>query len=118
MGYRLDVQCVNSPLDFYGTKLYGYVEDEEELQSYKYLQKIGKINHDEYYPVWFYGCDNQMTLSKEEFEKFARLYEQDMRTFITPYLREIGHDENFSWADCTNMEEIIAADGDKIISWG
>lgn len=125
MGYRLDVHTEDGRISFYGTKLYGYVKDEEDLASYRYLDKIGKIDPEQYY-LWDYGCENEMRLTKEEFAEFAKLYEQDSRTFLTPYRRTIGYHENWTWAECgsacfngaNSMAELVESEGDKIISWG
>lgn len=125
MGYKLDVTTEDGRLSYYGTKLYGYVHDEKELASYRYLEKIGKLDPEQYY-FWGEGSDHEMRLTKEEFAEFAKLYEQDVRSFLTPYRRKIGYHENWSWAECdsvcfngvTSMAELVESDGDKIISWG
>ena len=36
MGYRLEVRKIEDKSLFYGTKLFGYVQDPEELKSIKF----------------------------------------------------------------------------------
>ena len=54
MGYRLEVTQVGGTLSYYGTKLYGYVEDETALKSYKFLRDNGYFDADDV--VFTYGA--------------------------------------------------------------
>lgn len=105
MGYRL---CVSDPehhLKFYGTKLYGYT-DEHILESYKYLESIGKVN---YFTTFSGGIDNEMTLTSAQFREFIHLYRKDIFKKCAFEMSDI-HEYNA-------IEEMLATESDKIVSW-
>ena len=105
MGYRLSISDPENGLKFYGTKLYGYT-DERKLESYKYLESIGKV--DEF--TTFSDCiDNEMTLTPEQFREFIHLYKED-------FLNQAGFDMS-EIHDYDKIEEILATESDKIVSW-
>lgn len=118
MGYRLSIECKNNPeLRYYGTKLYGYVNKESDLLSYKYLLKIGKIHEiakeNPYYEtindiIWDYGCDNEVCLTSEQFAEFVEHYSQDLCD---------KYDSLYSLSFLRKIVRIIAEPGDKIIEW-
>lgn len=93
MGYRLEIKKIvetdNSELKiidiFYGTKLYGY-EEENTLLSYIYLVSIGKLEHDEYFG---YNSNQMICLNKKEFTIFSYLYNMDYNNYKTPYEKKI-----------------------------
>lgn len=106
MGYRLNIEDPEHHLNFYGTKLYGYV-DERSLESYKYLRSIEKVNDD----TMFCDCwDNECTLTPEQFAKFISLYEED-------YFKDAGYKMN-THPKYEAIEEMLKTNSDKIISWG
>ena len=105
MGYRLDVSDPENHLKFNGTKLYGYT-DERKLESYKYLESIGKV--DEF--TTFTDCiDNEMTLTSAEFREFMHLYRED-------FFNHAGFDMN-EIHDYDKIEEMLATESDKIVRW-
>lgn len=85
MGYRLDIFKIeeNEKFDkeikniYYGTKLFGYVE-EEELLSYMYLKSVGKLNGDEYFD---YSSDISIPLNQIELTIFLNLYNIDLKKY-------------------------------------
>lgn len=105
MGYRLNVYDPEHRLKFYGTKLYGYT-DERKLESYKYLESIGKVDD---LTTFSGGIDNEMTLTPEQFREFIRLYGADFSGQAGFELSEI-HGYNA-------IEEMLATESDKIIRW-
>lgn len=111
MGYRPTFRCLDSSnLEFYGTKLFGYV-DERKCLSYQYLAEIRKIDPGEV--VWDYCCDNRMVLTAPQFAIFAMLYEHDMNMY-SPYFKG-----TFKWDAVEHgiVNEIIARDCDKEVYW-
>lgn len=76
MGYRLSISKVNEV--YYGTKLFGYVDDENKLKSFNYLKDNGYIDGDE---VWDYNCANAIVMKKTFFEEFRKLYAQDLKDY-------------------------------------
>lgn len=92
-------------LKFEGTKLYGYT-DERKLESYKYLESIGKVDE----LTTFSDCiDNEMTLTPEQFREFIRLYKAD---FFNRAGFEMSEIHNY-----IAIEEMLATESDKIVSW-
>lgn len=59
MGYRLNIKEMSNDSipDFYGTKLYGYLDNHEEymLSSAKYLKELGLMDDS---MSFYYGADN------------------------------------------------------------
>ena len=110
MGYRLGIKTQSDYFD--GGKLYGYYcfMEEEELESYRYLASLNKWKQE---PFFEDCCDNEITLTEEEFNTFTDLYLKD---FLD------------CWKDCRDGEyyQGIAEDmnkaktikGDKVLSWG
>lgn len=76
MGYRLEISELKYKKS--GGKLYGYVEDETKLESWKWLKKHDYIDGDEY---WDYGCNPQIILRNEEFQEFIELYIHDLQNY-------------------------------------
>ena len=82
MGYRLNIEkiTINEHFDkeiktiYYGTKLYGYVEN-EDLLSYLYLVSTGKCINDYYFD---YGSSIEIPLNKKELTIFLNLYSMDL----------------------------------------
>lgn len=105
MGYRLDASDPKNHLKFNGTKLYGYT-DERKLESYKYLESIGKVDD----LTTFSDCiDNEMTLTPEQFREFIRLYKTD-------FFNHAGFDMD-EIHDYIAIEEMLATESNKIVRW-
>lgn len=118
MGYLLEVTSVNNPVVMmYGTKLYGYLEDEEfdTLYSVHYLIGIGKIKYEErlFYNVWW-GCPEEIRLTAQEYRCFIILYIQDYKGSIAPEYRDRDGTEIFG----ENFDDLFNSEDDKILTWG
>lgn len=88
MGYRLSVEKVGDRYPcYYGTKLYGYVNDETELKSYQWLVKEGFLKADEIY-VWDYCCENPILMRVEDFKIFAKLYNEDLNKILPNFKKD------------------------------
>lgn len=120
MGYRIDIRCKdNQDLHYYGTKLYGYVNDESKLLSYEYLKRIGKLDEIVNIDVnnfesvedikWDYCFDCHFVLKAEQFSTFIGLYAQDLCD---------KYDSRFAFLFLKELIPIIAEHGDKYIEWG
>lgn len=73
MGYRTNIN--DGITDYYNAKHYGYSAiDEHELPSYKYLVEIGVFDGTE---IFWYGCDNEIELTPEQFRHFITLYSEE-----------------------------------------
>ena len=106
MGYRLTITDKETGKEFYGTKLFGYV-DTDILSSYKYLISIRKFNGDDYFG---YGSENNIELSHNEFIEFIMLYILDLFTWRKTNI--------FIYPDWEKLYDIITTDGNKLLSWG
>lgn len=107
MGYRLNVLDAQHPeLEFYGTKLYGYVADETKLPSCKYLISLGKVDDD---TIWDYSCENETQLTAKEFKTFFSLYEEDFFAQMHIRLKD--------YYDYWKIERMYETDSDKILTW-
>lgn len=120
MGYRLSIECDGNPdLHYYGTKLYGYVNDESKLLSYEYLKRIGKLDEIAAMDInnfetvedikWDYCFDCHFTLTAEQFATFIGLYAQDLCD---------KYDSRVAFLFLKELIPIIAEPGDKYIEWG
>lgn len=104
MGYRLEI----GELEYKacGGKLYGYVEDTEQLKSYKWLLDNCYIDGDEY---WSYGCNPKIILRKNKFKEFIKLYNEDCNN--------AGHTKDIVLKD-KGIQELMNSDKLKILEWG
>lgn len=106
MGYRLTVyEYPNPDIVFYGTKLYGYF-DNDELKSKKFLQSIDP-DYDTEASYW--EGDPQFLLSASDFRKFIELYSDD---WYRMYGCKI--DDYDGW---DAVKEILESENPKIIEW-
>lgn len=111
MGYRLEVEQVGGKLYFYGTKLFGY-EDEEKLKSYKFLIKNKYL--DEYSTFFNYNHSNDFVMEIKDFREFVKLYNEDLNNF-TFYSNE----KDRFIKDKTIQKFLKLEDDDRVvISWG
>lgn len=113
MGYRLTIRKAGNDgvADYYGTKLYGYLDYHEELMlsSAKYLKSLGLIEDDQYFG---YGAENPIRLNHDQFVEFMTRYSADLTTFGDgPY-------KYCNLVDDTVIQELMDSMVDKIISWG
>lgn len=112
MGYLLSIKELsnNSIPDFYGTKLYGYLNGQEEfmLRSAKYLKELGLMDDS---MSFYYGADNKFTLNHDQFIEFMKKYSKD--------LNECGDEiyKSFNLLDDTLIQILMDSLRDKIISW-
>ena len=108
MGYRLEVTQVGGTLSYYGTKLYGYVEDETALKSYKFLRDNGYFDADDV--VFTYGASHDTVMDVVDFRVFAELYNED--------LNEYCEEKDFFINDETIRKILELYDYDRVvISW-
>ena len=111
MGYRLCVDMVGheSP-SFYGTKLYGYVDNEKQLKSYQWLLEKGFLSKNKTY-IWTYCCENPIHMTVKDFKEFAVLYDKDCE--------ETGYPPN-SFLEDSSIKEILNLEDDEllVLSWG
>ena len=116
MGYRLDIKMVGKAQPkFYGTKLYGYTEEEQLksyqwLMSHKYLEPLLKDGH----YIWTYYFDNPIVMHVKEFKEFVKLYNEDYNKY-SPYL----HEEDCFIND-PEIKKFLKLDDDKLVvlTWG
>lgn len=111
MGYRLSVEVVgNDNPSYYGTKLYGYV-DEKELKSYKWLMYKGYLRADEDY-CWDYGSENPIVMKIEDFRIFAIFYNIDCNENKPEYAKD-------AFIDDPDIQSFLKLDDDQliVISW-
>lgn len=117
MGYRLNIKTFDGnktpnksetySYDFYGTKLFGYV-DTQKLRSFKYLEQLDKVNE---YTIFDYGFDNLIKLSSIEFSKFFALYLLDIADYYA-----YGCDP-FTKTELQDLSKIINSENFKYIWW-
>lgn len=112
MGYCLNIKELsnNSIPDFYGTKLYGYLNGREEhlLISAKYLKELGLMDDS---MSFYYGADNKFILNHDQFIEFMKRYSKD--------LNECGDEiyKKFDLLDDALIQRLMDSLKDKIISW-
>lgn len=92
--------------EYYGTKLFGYVQDTSNLPSCRFLINLGKCGENE---IWTYSFSGDITLSEDEFREFIRLYDRDFKDYTGIPLRYVE--------DYEKLEAITASDGDKLLQW-
>ena len=113
MGYRLAIRRADNDVvaDYYGTKLYGYLDDQEfsGLSSVKYLKSLGLV---EDYQYFGYGAENPIRLNHDQFVEFMTRYSTDLTAF--------GDDlyKHCNLLDDSTIQQLMGSTVDKIISWG
>lgn len=103
MGYRLGI--IEKKDSYYGTKLFGY-QDNRDLESFKYLLKLGKVEENEYFG---YSSDQSITLTDTEFREFIKLYNEDLNKFC-------GYNNEF--INNEEIQKLLGTRYDKILEWG
>ena len=123
MGFRLMCKCVNNEnIYFYGTKLYGYYKNIDNLPSIKYLESLGirqaySIDNETFefmFNCW--TCTPDFTLSHDQFLIFITLYCFDWN-FTVDKTHFINKDfDNFLVNDA-DIKKLIDSNDDIIINW-
>lgn len=113
MGYRLTVEQIQKEPQFYGTKLYGYVDDVTKLKSFQWLAEHNKIDPEEDRYCWDAYGSMDIRLTAKEFREFIALYEEDLEP-----LTLANRWNRFNIDDVAILKELRDSDNDKIISWG
>ncbi len=96
MGVRLTISDETHKILFYGSKLYGYVENLEESKSLRYLWDIqGDFiredrdieDFEEFVTVMgiSWSLDSLCKLSVEQLSEFLRLYDEDLKKWHMDY---------------------------------
>jgi hypothetical protein len=122
VGYRLEIdEFANSGYEkgIYASKLFGYVEDDSELSSYKYL-KDNHILQQEFNEecvkndtcFFGYGVEPKFVLSAEQFRQFMKLYEEDLRKF-----RDIEYINCLSDEEQIRYSNMLLSENPKMITW-
>lgn len=122
MGFRLYCKCAHDDyISFYGTKLYGYYDDIDNLPSIKYLESLGIRQafdmDDETFESMFdcWTCTPDFTLTHDQFLIFITLYcfdwnfTVDKKSFINKDFDNFLEDEH--------IMKLIASNDDIIICW-
>lgn len=115
MGYRLYVTPLPYKYICLG-KLFGYEEDVEKLESFKYLRSLPNcwvpvaIPDEELYSFFGYGFNYQTTLSPEEFRKFYDLYKKEYESYNKWGLKLTSVEK--SW-----LKEILEDGKTAFLSW-
>ena len=107
MGYRPTFESMSvENFEFYGTKLFGYVEH-EKCASFQYLKYLGLFDED---VIFDYGFENEIILTYKQFLVFFYLYEMDVQRY---------RDEKFTWdTEFNGLAKAIAyTEGSKRIYW-
>lgn len=108
MGYRLEIRKIENKSLFYGTKLFGYVQDPEELKSIKYLIKKEFIE-DPY--IFDYDGEVPICMKIKDFRTFAKLYDEDLKEY---------NNADYCFLEDAEIKAILELkDTDEIVlSWG
>lgn len=124
MGFRLMCKHANkSSIYFYGTKLYGYYKDIDNLPSIKYLASIGvrqafgmddDTSFEDYFNISC--CTPDMTLTHEQFLIFITLYCFDWN-FTVDKTHFINKDFDNFLKDDEIIKKLIDSNDDIIICW-
>lgn len=131
MGYRMEVTDAVTGQSCYGTKVFGYFND-DVLASLAYLKSLNRWGKDEDgeidLPFFEYGCDNEIRLSASEFAKFIRLYCEDMEKdnpglWVAIPWRDMlegipGEIETETHWWISRIAPIYQTKNDKILRWG
>lgn len=122
MGYRLDVTDCFTKANMYGTKLYGYCEQDEfdNLLSWKYLVQIGAAKEEDnlYLNTAYFGgvpTDEGIILNPDQFRIFLNLY---MIDYAASWKREgetILQMLDLAFGD--TWRPVYESNNDKVVGW-
>lgn len=101
MGYRLEMSKIKYCAC--GGKLFGYVDNIEELESYKWLLNKGYIDGTEY---WYYGFNPQIILNHNEFVEFIEIYKKEYKEL-----------HNTDFLDNKELNNLIKSKDDVLLEW-
>lgn len=116
MGDRLTIRDEQDNMLYYGSKLYGYVDDLEESKSLKYLWDIKSdylIKEHGYEDFEDFAlsmncytyCDKLCKITIPQLKEFLRLYDEDLQMCGIPYViaeeaeKEIPADVEYVWLE-------------------
>lgn len=123
MGFRLACHCANNEnIRFYGTKLYGYYKDIDNLPSIKYLDSLGIRDifdmTNETFEFYFdcVCCTPEVKLTHNQFLIFITLYCYDWNFTVdkTQFKKNKGFD---NFLEDEDIKKLIASSDDIIIYW-
>ena len=97
MGVRLTILNEEDDILYYGSKLYGYVDDLEESKSLKYLWDIKSeylIKEHDYKDFEDFAlsmnaytyCDKLCKITIPQLKEFLKLYDEDLQACGRPYV--------------------------------
>lgn len=119
MGYRLDVyDAEDEKINIYGTKLYGYLDDEEfdTLLSLHYLIRLRKIEYDErFYYNLAYCYPARIRLDANQYRIFITYYIQDLQGPI--YKSDSFFEYAHQCFDANTFDKLFYSGSDKLITW-
>lgn len=113
MGYRPEFTEIRRERRWYGTKLYGYVDDTFKLESCKWLVEKGWLVGDE---AWGFCMEGRFMLTADEFREWFALYNADFKNEYGYGLNE--SDTEYGRNRWSELKAIIDSDLDKYITWG
>ena len=111
MGYRLCVEQIQKEPQFYGTKLYGYVDDVTKLKSFQWLAEHNMINPEEDKYCWDSEASMDIRMTASEYREFITLYREDIEKAYGVHFTILENDNEL-------FRELYNSDNEKIISWG
>lgn len=115
MGIRLNVEVQGHPeLNFYGTKLYGYVEL-NKLESFKYFQNEFGLFEDT--DTYLNFVDAGLELGTDEFILSADQFKTFIDLYIKDYEKYHIYDIAMDMKNAPELVRIINTDDPKIIKW-
>ena len=118
MGYLMHLTCksmydpdnIYNDNYWYGTKVYGYLSNDEikNLRSYEYLKSIDKLDLDKD-ALFFTGvCSETIELTRDEFLNFISEFGAD--------LIQLGFDDGHKFED-TRIQKILDSNENVILFW-
>ena len=115
MGYRLGIEKIKAEHLFYGTTLYGYVPNIDELESIKWLKEEGYIDD-----AIGFECNGEMPIIMKvsDFKTFSKLYNFDNNKWNSIMYPDSNLKDMF--INDEEIQEILKmSDDDRILlTWG
>lgn len=114
MGIRLDITGEISGINYYGQKLFGYVEKEidKKLTSKNYLIEIGKYCNEVVVNDLDWWSEGKTHITADEFRKFCELYADDLEKYY-PY----GEYKKEWFLEDKDVKKLLETQEDKILRW-
>ena len=110
MGYRLEISEIKKHHIEYmtsGGKLYGYVENIEDLKSYNWLLNKKIIDEDQYFD---YNCNPKIVLNSNEFNEFVLLYNEDLNNYYK-------YDTKDWFINDEKVRKLLSNKNKKVLEW-